>query len=313
MSGLEVAAVAAFLERRRCTPGEIIVREGETGTELFVVRTGRVGSYVTERDGNKRELYEFAPGALFGEMAIIENAPRTATCYAIEATELLVLEGLDFYRLVWEHPVLGVKLLSGIARTMSAWLDEASSLLGELSRWGEVARRRAVTDELTGLFNRRFLEEAMRSRFACGAAVPRVALLMLDLDHFRDLNARFGAEAGDAAIASAGAAFSSLVHGEEVAARLSGDEFAFFLPSASPARVRELAEKLRRATGGLFLEFRAGQDAMPERASLTASVGYASAPEDASTVEGLLAAADAALYRAKEGGRDRVEGACSGA
>ncbi|MBL8967941.1 MAG: cyclic nucleotide-binding domain-containing protein, partial [Spirochaetaceae bacterium] len=130
MSGLEVAAVAAFLESRRFAAGETVFREGETGSELYIVRSGRIGSYVTLPDGSRREVYDFGPGLLFGEMAIIESEPRSATCYAREASELLVLEGLDFYRLVWEHPVIGVKLLASIARVMVAWLDEASSFLG---------------------------------------------------------------------------------------------------------------------------------------------------------------------------------------
>jgi len=308
MSGLEVAAVAAFLEARRFEAGEVVFREGETGNELFIVRSGRIASYAALPDGSRRQVYEFGPGLLFGEMAIIEGEPRTATCSALEPSELFVLDGLDFYRLVWDHPVIGVKLLAAMGRVMSAWLDEASGFLGGLVRWGEAARKRAVIDDLSGLFNRRFLDDTMRTRFASGSgSKPRASLLMLDLDRFRDLNATFGPAAGDAAIASAGAAFGTLARGEEVAARLSGDEFAFFLPGAGPERARELAEELRAAAEGLFLEFRAGPGSKPARASLTASVGFASAPEDAATAEELSAAADKALYRAKEGGRNRVE------
>jgi diguanylate cyclase (GGDEF)-like protein len=308
MSGLEVNAVSAFLEPRRFAAGSTVFREGESGKELFIVRSGRVGSYVTQADGTRREVYEFAPGLLFGEMAIIENEPRSATCYAKEDAELLVLDGLDFYRLVWEHPVIGVKLLSSMARVMTAWLDEASGFLGGLVRWGEAARRRAITDELSGLFNRRFLEETMGTRFARGAGSSRrCSLLMLDIDRFRDVNAAFGPQGGDAAIAAAAAAFGPLILEGEVCARLSGDEFAVFLPSAGMDRALELAHGMRAAAEELYLEFRRGPDAVPERASITVSIGAAAAPEDGSTPDELVAAADKALYRAKEGGRNRVE------
>ncbi len=307
MSGLEVAAVAAFLESRRFAAGETVFREGETGSELYIVRSGHIGSYVTLPDGSRREVYDFGPGLLFGEMAIIESEPRSATCYAREASELLVLEGLDFYRLVWEHPVIGVKLLASIARVMVAWLDEASSFLGGLVRWGETARRRAITDDLSGLFNRRFLEETMRTRFASGAGSrPRGALLMLDIDRFRDINAVYGPLAGDAVISTAGAAFGGLLQGEEIAARLSGDEFAFFLPGGEAGRARELAEAIRAQAESLYLEFRPGANAATERVSITVSIGVALAPENAATPDELVAAADKALYRAKEGGRNRV-------
>jgi diguanylate cyclase (GGDEF)-like protein len=241
-------------------------------------------------------------------MAIIEDEPRSATCYAKEDAELLVLDAIDFYRLVWEHPVIGVKLLSSMARVMTSWLDEASGFLGGLVRWGEAARRRAVTDELSGLFNRRFLEETMATRFARGAGSSRrCALLMLDIDRFREINAAFGAQGGDAAIAAAAAAFAPIIREGEVASRLSGDEFAVFIPNGGMDRALELGEAMRAAAEELYLEFRLGPGAEPARASITVSVGAAAAPEHAAAPEELVAAADKALYRAKEAGRNRVE------
>ena len=308
MSGLEVTAVSAFLEPRRFSKGSVVFREGESGKELFIVHYGRVGSYVTQSDGTRRDVYEFEPGVLFGEMAIIEDEPRSATCYAKEDSELLVLDGIDFYRLVWEHPVVGFKLLSSMARVMTSWLDEASGFLGGLVRWGETARRRAVTDELSGLFNRRFLEETMATRFARGAGSSRLcSLLMLDIDRFREVNAAYGAQGGDAAIAAAATAFSALLREGEICARLSGDEFAAFVPNGGMERALELGEAMRAAAEELYLEFRRGPGSVPERASITVSVGAAASPEHASCPEELVAAADKALYKAKECGRNRVE------
>jgi len=312
MSGLEVNAVAAFLEPRRFISGDTVFREGESGKELFIVRSGRIGSYVSQTDGTRREVYEFAPGVLFGEMAIIEDEPRSATCYAKEDSELLVLDGIDFYRLVWEHPAIGVKLLSSIGRVMTAWLDEASGFLGGLVRWGEAARRRAVTDELTGLFNRRFLEETMATRFAAGSgSTRRSALLMLDIDRFRDINACFGAAGGDTAIAATAAAFAPLFREGEVGARLSGDEFSVFLPGAGIERALELGEEMRVAVEALRIELPSLCDGKPTLVSLTVSVGAAASsaggPGRVADPQGLVAAADKALFRAKEGGRNRVE------
>ncbi|MGA2545822.1 MAG: GGDEF domain-containing protein [Rectinemataceae bacterium] len=308
MSALEVKAISPFLEPRRYSKGSVVFREGESGKELFLVRYGRVGSYVTQPDGTRRDVYEFTPGVLFGEMAIIEEEPRSATCFAMEDTELLVLDGIDFYRLVWEQPVIGVKLLSSMARVMTAWLDEASGFLGGLVRWGEAARRRAVTDELSGLFNRRFLEETMSTRFARGAGSSRrCALLMLDIDRFRDINAAYGAQGGDVAIAAAANAFAPVIREGEVGSRLSGDEFAVFLPNGGIDRALELGEAMREAAESLRLEYRTSPDAPPSYAAITVSIGAAASPEHASTPEELVAAADKALYKAKEGGRNRVE------
>ncbi|MGO8692072.1 MAG: GGDEF domain-containing protein [Rectinemataceae bacterium] len=307
MSGLELNAVSAFLEARRIPSGQIVFREGETGQELFIVRSGKVGSYVTQSDGTRREIYEHVPGSLFGEMAIIESEPRSATCYAKDDVELFVLEAIDFYRLVWEHPVIGVKLLSSMARVMVSWLDEASGFLGGLVRWGETARRRAIADDLSGLFNRRFLEETIRLRFSRGSSSSRrCALIMLDIDRFRGINAVYGPQAGDAVISSAATAFGALLGEGEIAARLSGDEFAFFLPAAGKERALELAERIRSEAEGLWLEFRTSRDHPPERVAITVSLGVAWSPETASSPDELIGAADRALFRAKEEGRNRV-------
>ena len=310
MSARERVAVAAFLEPRRFARGQTVFSEGDTGSELYLVRSGRLGSRVAQADGSDREIYEFLPGSLFGEMAIIEGAPRSATCWAKEDTELLVLEALDFYRLVWEHPVIGVKLLSSMARYMVSWLDEASGFLGGLVRWGETARRRAITDDLSGLFNRRFVEETVRLRFARGSAASRrCSLLMMDIDRFREINAAYGPQAGDAIITTAAAAFGQAIGETDVAARLSGDEFAIFLPGAGPERAAELGERLRAEAASLWLEFRQASGREPARVAITVSIGAASCPEHAADPEALFAAADGALYKAKERGRNRVESA----
>jgi len=135
MSGLELNAVSAFLEPRRYLAGAVIIRKGDPGTEMFIVRSGTVASLSVDGDGNERVLYQYGPGRFFGEMSIIENEARSATCTALEDTELLVLDGIDFYRLVWEHPMIGSRMLSSMARVMAGWLDEASGFLHDLVRW----------------------------------------------------------------------------------------------------------------------------------------------------------------------------------
>lgn len=305
MSGLELNAVSAFLEPRRFRKGDVIFRRGDRGKELFIVRSGLVASTVTDSDGRERELYRFGPSGFFGEMSVIEDEPRSATCVALEDTELLALEGLDFYRLVWEYPMLGSHMLAAMARVMAGWLDEASGFLTDMVRWGETARRRAVTDELSGLFNRRFIEEAAHARFARSAS-GSCSILMLDLDRFHLINDSYGKEAGDAVLSTAGAAYSRLVRDGDVAARLSGDEFAFLMPDAGIDEALALAERVRAETESLYLEFRAGPGASPKRVRLSASIGAAASPEHADGPEALFAAADKALFAAKRGGRNRV-------
>lgn len=310
MSPLELGAMAEFLKERRYARGAVVFREGEQGQELFIVRSGCVGSFVTQADGTRRRIYEFGPGRFFGEMAIVEGEPRSATCWAEEDSILLVLEGIDFYRLVFDHPMISLKLLSAIGRTMSSWLDESSRFLSDLVRWGEVARRRAVEDALTGLFNRRFLEETLSNRFSSGiVGGRRIALVMLDLDHFRDINGRFGPTAGDATIRAAGSAFRLALREGDVAARLAGDEFAFLLPNTGFDEAFAVAERLRRRAEGVRLNLRLPDGKPQAEVRITASLGVAVAPDNASSPSALFDSSDKALYVAKESGRNRVAGA----
>lgn len=307
LDGLQLNAVSAFLGVRRYAAGQLIFKQGDPGAEMFIVHSGMVTLLARDKDGSDREVYEFGPGRFFGEMSIIEGEPRSATCEAVEDTELLVLEGVDFFRLVWEHPMIGVRMLSSMAGVMAGWLDEASGFLGDLVRWGETASKRAVTDSLSGLFNRRFLEEAVRGRFSrAGGSIPGCALLMLDIDHFHALNERYGTPAGDTVIGTAGAAFGNLLRDGDVAARLAGDEFAFFMPDAGIAAALSLAERIRAEAAKLILNLVPVKAGGMEQVSLSVSIGVAASPGHAQDPEGLTAIADKALFRAKEEGRNRV-------
>jgi diguanylate cyclase (GGDEF)-like protein len=307
MSGLELEAVSSYLEPRRYPSGAVIFRKGDPGAEMFIVKTGLVASLAVDSDGNERQLYEFGPGRFFGEMSIIENEPRSATCVAVDDTELFVLEGMNFFTLVWEYPMIGTQMLSSMSRVMAGWLDEASGFLHDLVRWGETARRRAVTDELSGLFNRRFIEETARTRFNRSAGeAPLCSALMLDLDRFHALNERFGAGVGDSIIKAVGAAYGRLLRDGDVAARLSGDEFAFFMPDTGPEEALMAAERIRAETESLLLRFQPAGASTPEAVRLSASIGVASSPLDAVDAVGLFEAADKALFRAKEAGRNRI-------
>ncbi len=303
----DLLLVADLLHRKEFSGREVLFRQGDPGTQMFLVQSGRVVSMARDSDGNEREVYEFGPGRFFGEMSIIDNVARSATCEVLEDSVLLALDAIDFYRIVWEHATIGVRMLSSMSRIMAGWLDEASVFLHDTVRWGETARRRAVMDELSGLFNRRFLEDTIKTRFSRAvSAPPQCALLMLDIDYFHEINETYGHEAGDAVISTTGAGYGHLLPENCVAARLSGDEFAFFLADGSKREAMELAEKIRAHTETLYMEFRNGKDAAPARVHLTASIGVAVSPADAVNSGDLYVRADQVLFKAKEAGRNRV-------
>lgn len=310
LSGLELNAVSAFLERRAVPAGTVVFREGDQGQELYIVRTGSIGSSVVQADGTVRRIYDFGPGRFFGEMAIVEGCPRSATCWAMVDTELLVLEGIDFYRLVFEHPIIGYKVLTEIGKTMVGWLDESSRFLTDLVRWGETARRRVVEDPLTGLFNRRFLEESLATRFsALSGGGRKLGLIMMDLDRFRDINASNGAAGGDRALYAVASALRPLLREGDIPVHLSGDEFAFLLPDTDYEEALIVAERLRSCVDQLVLDLAPAGASRRQIVPVSASLGVSIAPTHAATHQELFASADRALAQAKAEGRNRVVGA----
>jgi len=317
MSDLEINAVSAFLEPARLRAGESVFREGERGRSLYIVRTGRISSYVVQDDGSIRVVGKYGPGDFFGEMAVIEDAPRSATCVAETDAELMALDALDFYRIVYEHPMLALRMSRAMVSVMAGWLSETYDVLDQMARWGETARKRAITDSVTGLFNRRFLEEVLSSRLARGTeGGARYALLMMDLDAFHGVNAKFGTVAGDAALSLSGAMIGAAIEriaaadGKAnpcaVAARLSGDDFSALASVADEAGALSLAEEIRAAVEALPFEFRSGPSGKAETTRISVSIGIAMAEIRGDSPKALMARADDALLEAKKSGRNRV-------
>jgi diguanylate cyclase (GGDEF)-like protein len=308
LSGLELDAVVSYLEPRSMKKGQIIFNEGAIGEEMFVIVSGKIGAYVAQADGTKRWSFELKTGDFFGEMSIIVNETRSATIVAKEDTELLSLNGVDFYRIVFEYPMIGSKILNSIRKVQNTWFEQISKHLGDIMRWGEAARRRAVSDELTGLYNRRFLEESAGDRFLQGAlGLRNVSLMMMDLDKIHEINENHGTRAGDLVFISTAEVLRSTTRAGDICARLSGDEFAVLLPDACTEEAILIAEKARENIAARKITVPIKPDSTKETAiSVCTSIGVATAPIHAKNWENLFLAADGALRQAKSLGRNRV-------
>jgi diguanylate cyclase (GGDEF)-like protein len=158
-----------------------------------------------------------------------------------------------------------------------------------------VAQRRAETDELTGLPNRRHLKNVM----ARGPG-ERAALIVLDVDHFKKINDSLGHPAGDAALSHVSRLLKETLRGGDVAARLGGEEFAVWLLGADQARAVEVAERLRARVESAPFRWQG------ETRALTISCGVAAYPVPIRHPDNMMVSADAALYRAKNAGRNQV-------
>jgi diguanylate cyclase (GGDEF)-like protein len=302
LSDEELQVVSSFFHFCGYEQGEVIFREGDSGEEMYIVGLGKVGSSIRLADGTLHEVAEFGAGDFFGEMSILEKAPRSATCAAKEPSALFVLQGSDFYHLMDEQAALSIKIMNRMLDITADRSIRSSEFLSDMVRWGEEARKRAVMDRLTGLFNRRFLEEALQDHLqkAKRSGHP-LSLIMMDLDHFREINQSYGAEVGDQLIQALVPVFRSTLRPDDVPARCGGDEFVILLPGTTSEEALALSGRICERVRCLDFFQKLGG---PLR-SVTSSQGIASFPQHASDFKSLWERADQALYRAKQMGRNR--------
>jgi diguanylate cyclase (GGDEF)-like protein len=222
------------------------------------------------------------------------------------------------YPLVDGHVVIGALVLLGAPLDPEAPLIEhVGTLVAELgprlaaARAVHDAEQRAIRDPLTGLCNRREFERALAEYRGEGSrpappAPPPATLIYVDLDHFKRLNDSLGHAAGDAALKHVAYLLEAAVRDGDMVARIGGEEFAVWLPRTQLAPGLEVAERIRESIAGSTWMWRSSPYIV------TTSCGVAAYPEPIGDLINLRAAADAALYRAKQAGRNRVEKADPG-
>ncbi len=196
----------------------------------------------------------------------------------------------------------GRALASDAGRRLAVTLAEHVALAVANLKLRDTLRRQSIRDQLTGLLNRRYMEEALERELkrASRAQAP-LSLVMLDVDRLKQVNDRFGHEAGDLLLRTVSQCLQRRTRDEDIVCRLGGDEFVLVMPGASLEDAQERAEQLLTEVRRLTIDFPGEQDFVP-----SLSMGLAVYPAHAPTVQALLKAADLALYQAKAQGRDRL-------
>lgn len=218
-----------------------------------------------------------------------------------EGVEPLVvrLAGPDDERTLALYPPPGG--FTAESRELAHWLATQASIALENAHLHGLVKAQAVTDELTGLANRRrFMEVVELELKRAERFQSPLGLLLVDLDDFKNVNDRFGHGTGDEVLRALSDVFRESLRDVDLAARLGGEEFAVLLPETDYSGAAGVAERLRASLASIELEAPGG-----ERFGVTASFGVGVYPE-AQSVDELLRTADSALYRAKAEGKNRV-------
>ena len=186
-------------------------------------------------------------------------------------------------------------------RLATVFAEQVAMALGNLTLRASL-KNQSICDPLTGLFNRRYMEESLEREFGRAKRnKTAIAIIMMDMDHFKRFNDTFGHQGGDALLRSLGDLLKRTTRGQDIACRYGGEEFALVLTDSSLQGALQRCEHLRQEVKQLSVEY-AGQ----LLGAVTISMGVALYPDHGTNSSDVMRAADQALYHAKREGRDRI-------
>ncbi len=278
---------------QQVAPRSVLLNPERFDDCVYVVLEGQV--QVQLDAAGERVVTSLEAGSCIGEMSALEGIPPSATVVAVTGCRLLVIDGAAVRNALGRSAVVAYNLL----RILSRRLRKDNLLVNENFEHRRELEQHARLDALTGLYNRRWFDSSLD--VLLGRAGTRLSLLMMDVDHFKQYNDFHGHLAGDGALETVAHALRTSIRPGDHAVRFGGEELAVLLPDATLDEACVVAEWVRDAVRAETVYDQAG--ALLPRVSVSIGVSEWSGTEPG---EQLLARADAALYRAKQAGRNRV-------
>jgi diguanylate cyclase (GGDEF)-like protein len=294
--GVDIELVDHLLQEctlRDLGAGEVLLARGEAPSEdIFVVMRGRVSVHLADAESPSHTVID--AGECVGEMSAIDGEPISATVMALDAARLLAIPEPIVWSLVNTSHAVARNLLYILSRRMRH--GNAVIVFG-LDRQRELERA-AATDGLTGLHNRRWMNEAFaRQLDRCARDALPSSLLLIDVDTLKTYNDQAGHFAGDLLICAVADVLARHIRPGDLLARFGGDEFCLLLPGTPSSNALNTAERLRTAVDAEVV--------LKIAVQATISCGVSSGPPGVQ-LEELFRIADEALYRAKSKGRNTV-------
>ncbi len=282
--------------RRDIAAGDLLLSPGEKNEHVFVVLSGSLNVHVGAPDTPLIATME--SGACVGEMSIIEDRDPSAYVIGAEDTHLLLIHQTVLWNMVDASHEFAKNLLVVLSERVRSHNRVIADNFGELRKF----ERHATTDALTSLANRHAMEESFPREIArCVEKEKPAALMMIDVDNFKQFNDMFGHIAGDRALSAVARILRAQFRPRDLLVRYGGDEFAVLLPDVTTEQAMVVGERVRQAVSGTTGD---GSDSLI-RIPLKISMGVADL-QPQGTLERLIRDADKALYRAKHAGRDTV-------
>lgn len=283
-------------DRLDLSAGELLLSPGAKNQNVYVVLSGQLNVHVGSPDS--AVLATMDVGACAGEMSIIEDRDPSAYVVAAEATHLLVIHKNVLWEMVDISHEFSKNLLVVLSERVRSHNHFIAASIGDWRKF----EKHATTDALTGLSNRHAMEEIFpREINRCMQNEQPVALIMIDVDGFKSFNDNFGHIAGDRALSAVARILRSQFRPRDLLVRFGGDEFAVLLPAVNLQDALAVADRVRKAVSG---DTETSEDSLIQ-VPVKVSMGVAELGSDGS-YESLIKNADAALYRAKNAGRNTI-------
>ena len=289
------ASVLASSSTRSLASGETLLHAGQPNGTLYIVLSGHLGVLLGGAAGPRH--VQIGPGDCVGELSVIDGNPVSADVIADAPTDVLGIAGDELWSVLDVSPEMARNLLF----ILSGRVRHDTTVLTEAARLRLHFERAATVDGLTGLRNRRWLDEAFSRQLTRTLRTGHTAsLLMIDVDGFKQINDAHGHLIGDAVLCRVARVLAERLRPQDLLARYAGDEFLLMLPECDIDEATALADRLRQSVASAAED--PGHEPLPPT---TVSIGVATA-RLSDSLPALIGLADTALYRAKQSGRNRI-------
>ena len=296
--GVPLTSIRDILRRcdeRQCAAGDILLRPDVPNEAMYLILTGRVSVHLDTVDNPPLRI--LGAGECVGEMSLFDGELPSAFVQVVEPSVLLVIRQAT----LWEMIDTSHGVARNLLRLLSHRLRANNLTMTEIEKQKRQHEQDASRDALTGLHNRRWLENLLaRLQGDTLSAYLPLSVIMLDIDHFKQMNDCYGHQVGDVALQALANLLRQNVRPNDMIARYGGEEFILLLPRTAQTGAWGLAERLRQHVAEHRVQCQ-GQS-FPR---ITISAGIAGCTT-AMPLAQVIRKADAALYRAKRLGRNCV-------
>lgn len=282
-------------ELRELETGEKLLQPELPNTHLYLILEGELSVHLAAHQ--TVEHASLFAGECAGEISLVDGKNPSALVVAAKPTRVMAIPHDTVWSLVDQSHDVARNLLAIIAGRMR---NDNSALISSHNQRAQYEHQ-ATVDALTGVHNRRWMNDAFpRVLHRCALNKQHSAVMVLDIDHFKQVNDNYGHLVGDAALKSLADIMQHNLRPHDLLVRYGGEEFAILLPDTALEEARSIAERLRKMV--------AANEVVSHGVAFKITVSSGIAPiDDVGELESSFAQADQALYRAKEGGRNRVE------